>query len=78
MTCKMLALLTFDQQGHERNDGRLQLGYCQSVRPVVPGWVLWKQLHSAETCSHRLIKTYPSQSRPRVMLRDLRLALTTK
>lgn len=36
---------TFDQQRHEGNDGRFQLGNRQSVRPVVPGRVLWERSH---------------------------------
>lgn len=36
---------TFDQQRHERNDGRLQFGHCESVDSVVPGWILWRQSH---------------------------------
>lgn len=55
--------LTFDQQRHEGNDGRFQLGNSQSVRPVVPGRVLWKQSYCSEICRPRVKQIHHTAAR---------------
>ena len=52
--------LTFDQQRHEGDDGRLQLGHGQTVGPMVPGRVLWKQSHCSEISQLRVKWTHHS------------------
>lgn len=54
--------LTFDQQRHEGNDGRVQLGHSEPVRPVVPGRVLWKYSHCSEICHNHVKWAHHSHS----------------